>query len=131
MIGGFSESMCAEDAATYFSGYIAPLKLIHFHKTKLGCGIESCNSCENILGPVDLNLHILNSFKEYKDNAVGSLRIKYCFKDFVDTIMSFERLFCTFSIIDFIYAASQSSYLIPLRVTVYVLSYVKKLYRII
>ena len=70
-IGGIFNSIEAENAASYFSGYLA-MKLDTFHNNKLGSKAIHCETCSSIFVTQDLNLHLFISFKEYKENVDSS-----------------------------------------------------------
>lgn len=68
IVGGLFESSCAEDAASYFTGYVAR-KLINFHIKKLNIKMDECSACDNILVSEDWCLHLFVSFKQYRENV--------------------------------------------------------------
>ena len=54
------------DACAYFSGYVAN-SMIKFHNRKLKSFLLDCQHCCNILIPMDFDLHLFVTFKEYTD----------------------------------------------------------------
>ena len=91
-VGGVLESTCVTHAASYFSGYVAR-KVSLFHQKTCKKALSECSDCENILAPHDLNTHLFLNFKEYKENIDSSWGLTYCSESFIDSILSFERLF--------------------------------------
>jgi len=70
-VGGLFQSVCAENAASYFSGYLAR-KTARHHQKVVGTDFFECEGCDDILAPQDLSTHLFLSFKEYQENVNSS-----------------------------------------------------------
>lgn len=95
VVGGMFDGIAADNAASYFAGYIAS-KAEKYHRRHLASNIKNCACCCSILSSKDLSLHIFVSFKEYEDRVETSYGLKYCSENFIRTIIEFERIFLYF-----------------------------------
>jgi len=68
VVGSCFENICSDNAASYFSGYIA-LKLNRFHKKVCGQASYQCQECSPIFVAPDLGVHLFVSFKDYQQNV--------------------------------------------------------------
>ena len=94
-VGGMFEGIEAENAAAYFSGYIAS-RVSKFHLQRLKTSITDCTECQHILisrADKDLSVHLFVSFKEYREEVDNNFGFKYCSKSFIKCIIQLERVF--------------------------------------